>query len=80
MNIKLGEIIARVIGIEKDGITEASSPETIGQWTSLKQLTLISTVESVFKVKFTLGEMRQLRNAGAFLEILKKKGEHDVQL
>ena len=78
--MKLGDIISQVIGIDKDEITEESSPVTIGKWTSLKHLTLITAVESAYKVKFTLSEMKQLRNAGAFLEVLKKKGEQDVLL
>ncbi len=80
IKMKLSAVISQVIGIEKDEITEESSPYTIGKWTSLKQLTLISAVESVYNVKFTLNEMKQLRNVGAFLEILQKKGGRDVQL
>ena len=78
--MELGEIISRVIGMDRDEITEESSPATVGKWTSLKHLTLISAVESAYNVKFTLSEMKQLRSAGAFLEVLRKKGERDVLL
>lgn len=72
--MNLSDIISKIIGISKDEITEETSPVTVEDWTSMKQLMLISAVQEACNVKFTFKEMKQLRSAGAFLEILTKKG------
>lgn len=76
----LSDIIASIIQIDKSSITEETSPAMVGQWTSMKQLALINSVESTYNVRFTISEMKKLNNVGAFLEVLRNKGVQDVFL
>lgn len=78
--MEFSNLIAQVIGIDKNEVTEETSPATEGRWTSLKQLMLISAVEAAYNVRFTISEMKKLRNVRAFLEVLKNKGVQDVVL
>jgi acyl carrier protein len=78
--MEFSNLIAQVIGIDKNEVIEETSPATEGRWTSLKQLMLISAVEAAYNVRFTISEMKKLRNVGAFLEVLKNKGVQDVVL
>ncbi len=76
----LSDIISQVIGIGKEEITEETCPATNGSWTSMKHIALISAVQTTYKVKFSLNEVKQLRNVGAFLEILRKKGVSNIKI
>lgn len=78
--MKLSDLIASVMEIDKSEITEETSPANQAKWTSLKQLALINAVESTYNVKFTIKEMKKLRSVGAFLDLLRKKGIEDVCL
>ncbi|WP_379129615.1 acyl carrier protein [Paenibacillus sp. sgz500958] len=75
MNLK--QIVADILKLPQQDINEELSPQTFPEWTSLKHIQLITTVEDAYNVKFTLKEMKSLKNYAAFITILKSKGIGD---
>ena len=54
-------------------ITNKTSAVDIANWDSLNHVVLIIEVEKVFKIKFALGELQDLKNVGSLVEIIDKK-------
>ena len=74
---RLKEILSRVLEIDKGSITDETSPENIETWDSFSGLLLVSELERVFKIKFTMQEVTEVKNVGDIIEKLK---EHKVKL
>ncbi len=72
--IKLFEIIARVLDTPIEEINENSNPETIVGWDSFKGYILLDEIESTFNVSITLDEALEIENVGDYKKILKEKG------
>lgn len=49
------------------------SASNIDDWDSLSHVNLLSAIQQEFKIKFELGELHQLKNAGAIIDIIVKK-------
>jgi len=71
---KLFEIIARVLDTPIEKIDDQSNPETIEMWDSFTGYVLLDEIESAFNVSITMDETLEIKNAGDFKKILKKKG------
>ena len=54
---RLRELCAAVLGIDTDVLTDSSSPETLGDWTSIRHLSLIAAVEEEFSIRFSVPEI-----------------------
>lgn len=54
-------------------IHEMMTANDINDWDSLNHINLISAVEKEFKVKFTLGELRSLKDVGALIDLVMVK-------
>jgi acyl carrier protein len=61
---RLREVSAAVLGIDDDGLSDASSPDTIPEWTSLRHLSLIAAVEEAFAIQFSLDEINSSHKYG----------------
>lgn len=72
--VKLKEIVADILKISDTDIPEDLSPQNFPEWTSLKHVKLITTIEDAYKVKFTFKEVKSLKNLAAFITVLKSKG------
>ena len=54
-------------------ITRESSAYSVEGWDSLAHINLVMALEKKYKVKFGLGELRDLENVGDLLNLLDKK-------
>ena len=54
-------------------VTEQTTADTVERWDSLNHVNILMTVERTFKVKFSLGEIKQLRNVGEMVALVSKK-------
>ena len=72
--IKLFEIIARVLDTRIGEIDEQANPKTIPNWDSFNGYVLLDEIELAFNVSFTLEEALEIENVGDFKKILKEKG------
>jgi acyl carrier protein len=74
MSEKLYGIIAKVMDISIDEITDNSSPETIPSWDSFNSYILLDELESEFKTEFTLDEITETKNVSDIKKNLKIHG------
>ena len=70
---KLTDIFRDVFDDEDITLTEATTAADIEDWDSLEHITLISTVERVFHMKFKMGEISSMKNAGEMAAIIKAR-------
>ena len=74
MSEKLYGIIAKVMDISIDEITDNSSPETIPSWDSFNSYILLDELESEFKTEFTIDEITETKNVSDIKKHLKVHG------
>ena len=74
MSIRLYSIISRVMSVPVSQINDQSSPETIERWDSFNGLVLVDELEAEFKIKFTLGEVLDVKNVGDIKRHLRNHG------
>ena len=74
MSKKLYGIIAKVMDISIDEITDNSSPETIPSWDSFNSYILLDELESEFKTEFTINEITETKNVSDIKKHLKVHG------
>jgi acyl carrier protein len=77
MSKKLYGIIAKVMDISIDEITDNSSPETIPSWDSFNSYILLDELESEFKTEFTIDEVTETKNVS---DIKKHLNAHGINL
>ena len=77
MSKKLYSIIAKVMDIPIDEITDHSSPETIPSWDSFNSYILLDELESEFKTEFTIDEVTETKNVS---DIKKHLNAHGINL
>jgi len=56
-NEKLMDIISRVLDIEVETVTDETSPENTASWDSYNALLMVSELEEVFNVQFSMEEV-----------------------
>jgi acyl carrier protein len=54
-------------------ITEQTTADTVERWDSINHVNILMTVERTFKIRFSLGEIKQLRNVGEMVALVEKK-------
>jgi acyl carrier protein len=80
MGMEKNEIVSRLTPIFRDvfnddalvvsdGMTAADVPA----WDSLSNINMIIAVERAFGVKFSIKDVRNLKNVGELLELIKRK-------
>ena len=70
---RLRELSASILGIDPEILTEDSSQDTVGDWTSLRHLSLIAAVEEEFAIQFSLAEINHSVRFGALREIVAER-------
>ena len=54
-------------------VTEGLTAATVATWDSLSNINMIVAVEKAFGVKFSIKDVRNLKNVGELLELIKRK-------
>lgn len=63
-------IVAEVLELSPEQITDETGPATEGRWTSLTHLKIISQVQKHYTVTFAPREIRSVRTVGALRELI----------
>lgn len=71
---KIKTILAKVLQIDEDSITDETSPENVETWDSFNALLLISEFEKAFKMHFNIDEVTAVKCVRDIKKILKKHG------
>lgn len=72
--MKLFDLVAGVLNIEPEVLTNESSGLNTQNWDSLRHIELMLAVETAFSVRFTMSEMVSMQNLGDMRSLLVEKG------
>lgn len=72
---KLNEIFREVFEDDDIVVTEATSAADIEDWDSLTHITLISSVEEEFDIKFAMKDVIGMKNVGEMVDIIMEDKE-----
>jgi acyl carrier protein len=74
------DIVARLTPIFRDVfndntlvVTDKLNAADVATWDSLSNINMIVAVEKAFDVKFSIKDVRNLKNVGELLELIKRK-------
>ena len=67
---RLADVLATVLGVDADMMTDEVSPQTVGAWTSIVHLSLIAAVEEAFSVHFSVNDIYGATSVGALRRIV----------
>jgi acyl carrier protein len=70
---KLTPIFRDVFGDDGLVVTESMTAADVPAWDSLSNINMIIAVEKGFGVKFSIKDVRSLKNVGELLELIKRK-------
>lgn len=68
---KLTEIFADVFDEEEMEISNETTAENIDEWDSLSHITLLSSIEDEFDIKFDMKSIQSLKNVGAMVDMIE---------
>ena len=54
-------------------ITSETSAADIEDWDSLAQIRLVAAMEKHFNIKFAFGELKELKNVGEMIAVIREK-------
>lgn len=74
---EIQEIFRDVFDDESLNIANETNANDIEEWDSLEQINLIVAMENVFKIKFTIDEVSELKNVGEMISLITKKVEYE---
>lgn len=67
-------VVATVFQIDKESVTEGSSRDTIEAWDSMGHLSLITALETEYKVQIAIADAMDMGSVRQIKEILRKYG------
>ena len=70
---KIKPIFFKVFNNNKINISFKSSAASVKNWDSLAQITIILNIEKMFKIKFKVSEIAELKNVGEMINLIIKK-------
>lgn len=80
MELEKSEIVSRLTPIFRDVfdndalvVSEGMTAADVPTWDSLSNINMIIAVEKAFSVKFSIKDVRNLKNVGELLELIKRK-------
>jgi acyl carrier protein len=78
--METNEIVSRLTPIFRDVfnddalvVSEGMTAADVPAWDSLSNINMIVAVEKAFGVKFSIKDVRNLKNVGELLELIKRK-------
>lgn len=71
---RLRGLLARVLEIDENSITDNTSPENVESWDSFNGLMIVNELEAEFNVKFTMEEVVAVKRVADIKYYLKKHG------
>lgn len=72
--MKLEQLVASTLGIPVERVTDDLTIDSCDEWTSMKQVALVSSLESAYSVEFDIMESIEMDSVGAIREVLEAKG------
>jgi acyl carrier protein len=73
-DIKLKRILAKVLLIDEDKISDDMSRKKVEEWDSMAHLMLVSEIEAAYEVTMSDNDIMEIQTIGDIKKILKKLG------
>jgi acyl carrier protein len=73
-NVKLKDILAKVLLVDENKISDDMSRKSVEEWDSMAHLMLVSEIESAFGVALSDDDIMGIQTVGDIKKILKKIG------
>jgi acyl carrier protein len=67
------EIVAQIMEVSFDDVSENSSPDTLEKWDSLRHIKLILMIEELYGIQFTDSEIVSIQNVHNLIEIIDNR-------
>jgi acyl carrier protein len=71
---KLKDILAKVLLIDKNKISDDMSRKSVEEWDSMAHLMLVSEIEGAFEVAMSDDDIMEIQTVGDIKKTLKKLG------
>lgn len=68
------EIVAEVLEVDAGQVSDTATPATLDNWTSLRHLQLVVTLEEVYGLSFSHREIKSFRSIGDIRAALTSNG------
>lgn len=75
--MQIEQLVAEILNMNISEVTDDTSPQNCGQWTSLKHLILIKKISKNYQLNITIPEIKKLTTVGNIKQFLKEKGVYD---
>ena len=72
--MKLEKLVADTLAIPVERVSDSLSIDDCDEWTSMKQVALISALESAYATELDIMESIEMDSVGAIREVLEGKG------
>jgi acyl carrier protein len=69
----MNEIFRDVLDNDSIELTRETTAEDIDEWDSLAHIGLIVAIEKHFKLKFSMMDVKPLKNVGEFIDLIQRK-------
>jgi acyl carrier protein len=66
--------VARVFGLARASVTDATSNTSVGEWDSLNHVSLVLELETAYGVSFSAEETLAMTDVGAIKRVLHAHG------
>jgi acyl carrier protein len=70
----LTELVAEVLGLSPDKVTDETAPHNTGEWTSLAQIQLVVALEEAYGVSLSVLNIKAFTSVAAARKLLTDKG------
>ncbi|NKB51101.1 MAG: acyl carrier protein [Rhizobiaceae bacterium] len=71
--MKLYDIIAGILNVEADTLSEKSNAMNTPNWDSLRHIEVILAVETAYNIRFAINEVVNMQNLGDMRTVLEAK-------
>lgn len=72
--MKLETIVANVLSISEDQLSDESNAKNTPNWDSARHIDLMLSIEVAYQVQFSMPEITGLQNLGDMRRLLEDKG------
>lgn len=72
---RLNEVFREVFDDDSITVGPRTTADDIDDWDSLEHISLISAVESEFRMKFKMGEVSTMKNVGEMARIIRDRAK-----
>jgi len=74
VNNKINIILAGILSIPLDAVTDELAMKDVEAWDSLKHMELIATIEETLSIQLTFDEIVTMQDVAAIKKVLSTKG------